>query len=398
MSEANYAVIEDVARELFGDAVDPRELYDVISKQNDASEMHVVGPMKPKKDKKIGQDISQIPGWQKNVALATNAAGVVAGPAAIALATRAALKNEGGIPREGVKAAASDKMPRPVRRAAVKTLKFFRNNKKAAVAAGVTGVGLQVANMTGDAISTRAFAGQRAKEKKFAEQRRKNVKKALEDIVDARRRGVINTETAIRMSSDLIEKAVDRDGIINEAAKIIPKTTLKPKKIKPLKAPRQAQDAVQAPALSPVVKSGPDITWQGTISKMDTEKRQVFGYATVTHVNGQEVVDLQGDYVPLDEIEKAAYTYVIDSRKGGDMHQRAGEKGEIPLHTSDMIESFVVTPEKLEKMGLPADAVPHGWWVGFKVNDDAQWEKVKSGERTGFSIHGSGRRIEKMVG
>ena len=52
-----------------------------------------------------------------------------------------------------------------------------------------------------------------------------------------------------------------------------------------------------------------------------------------------------------------------------------------------------VTPEKLEKMGLADDALPHGWWVGFKVNDDAQWERVKKSERTGFSIHGSGKRV-----
>jgi len=36
--------------------------------------------------------------------------------------------------------------------------------------------------------------------------------------------------------------------------------------------------------------------------------------------------------------------------------------------------------------------VPSGWWVGFKVQDPEVWAKVKTGERTGFSIHGHGRR------
>jgi hypothetical protein len=45
-------------------------------------------------------------------------------------------------------------------------------------------------------------------------------------------------------------------------------------------------------------------------------------------------------------------------------------------------------------MGLAEDALPHGWWVGFKVNDDVQWDMVKTGERAGFSIHGSGKRKE----
>jgi hypothetical protein len=153
-----------------------------------------------------------------------------------------------------------------------------------------------------------------------------------------------------------------------------PRKTLKPKKQKVRK------------------DAGPELTWTGEIAKMDTDKRQVFGWCTVTHLNGEEVIDLQGDYIPLEEIEKAAYSYVIDSRKGGDMHSRDGE---LPLHTSDMVESFVVTPEKLQKMGLRSDALPHGWWVGFKVNDDKQWDMVKNGERTGFSIHGSGKRVEK---
>lgn len=136
-----------------------------------------------------------------------------------------------------------------------------------------------------------------------------------------------------------------------------------------------------------------DVTWTGVIAKVDADKRQVFGWASVSAINGEEVVDLQGDVVPIDEIEKSAYEYVIKSRKGGDMHRRMSKFDQGgPLHTADMIESFVVTPEKLEKMGLPSDALPHGWWVGYHVNDDKQWEMVKSGERAGFSIHGKGTR------
>jgi hypothetical protein len=89
---------------------------------------------------------------------------------------------------------------------------------------------------------------------------------------------------------------------------------------------------------------------------------------------------------------------VLTSRKGGDMHRRVAKADDQPMHTSDLIESFVVTPEKLEKMGLAPSALPHGWWVGFKVNDDEQWRMVKSGERTAFSIHGTGTRtaVAKM--
>lgn len=142
-----------------------------------------------------------------------------------------------------------------------------------------------------------------------------------------------------------------------------------------------------------------DLEWTGEISKFDTDKRLVFGWCSLSKVDGSPVVDLQGDYVPIETTEQAAYRYVIHSRKGGDMHSRVAKRTgfnlerDEPLHTSDLVESFVVTQEKLKALGLSPDALPEGWWVGFKVNDDEQWRKVKSGERPGFSIHGSGARV-----
>ena len=125
------------------------------------------------------------------------------------------------------------------------------------------------------------------------------------------------------------------------------------------------------------------------ISKVDEDKRQIFGWASVTSVNGQPVIDLQDDILDLEEIEKAAYSFVQKSRIGGNMHQKE-ETG--PIHVSDMIESMVITPEKKKAMGLPDD-VPEGWWVGFKVNDDQTWADAKAGKLAGLSIHGSGRRV-----
>jgi hypothetical protein len=266
----------------------------------------------------------------------------------------------------------------------------------------VGALGLQVGNTAGDVVSNRVLNREAKKE----------VKKALGDIVDARRRGVISTETAIAMSADLVELAKkDVSGhnqILDAVDAIAPalpskklqaantgiqtgrKVATKAKKL----VPKAAVPPVVPNDPEPVTKAGPDIVWTGEIAKRDDEKRQVFGFALVTHVDGEPVVDRQGDYTPLEEIEKAAYTYVIESRKGGDMHARDGE---MPLHTSDMVESFVITPEKLAQMGLAEDALPHGWWVGFQVNDDKQWDDVKTGKRTAFSIHGSGRRVEKTL-
>jgi len=139
-----------------------------------------------------------------------------------------------------------------------------------------------------------------------------------------------------------------------------------------------------------VKKSAEDVEviWSGDFAKANLEKQQLFGWASVIEVNGEPVLDLQGDVISADEMEKAGYSYVMKSRKGGDMHLRDNWA---PIQKSEMIESFIVTDEKRQAMGLP-DSVPTGWWVGFQVQDPQVWADVKAGKRTGFSIHGTGKR------
>lgn len=140
-----------------------------------------------------------------------------------------------------------------------------------------------------------------------------------------------------------------------------------------------------------------DVVWEGDFSKVDEDKQQVFGWASVTELDGKPVVDLQGDYIHPDDIEMAAYDYVLKSRVGGDMHTRVDEYGNIieksdkALHVSDLIESMVFTPEKCEAMGISKNLAGR-WWTGFQINDPDIWQSVKNGERTGFSIHGAGLR------
>lgn len=203
-------------------------------------------------------------------------------------------------------------------------------------------------------------------------------------------KGAVITAGTIGVGSQLLNGAMDAQSAQYFARE---RVKMKPPKQKIKKSDR-VLGIYQAIIKDINPRDEDDLEWRGEISKVDAEKRQVFGWCSLTSVNGEPVVDRQGDYIPLEEVEKSAYNYVISSRKGGDMHKRDGEA---PLHTSDMIESFVVTPEKLEKLGLESDAVPHGWWVGFKINDDDQWQAVKKNERSYFSIHGKGRRIEKST-
>jgi hypothetical protein len=124
----------------------------------------------------------------------------------------------------------------------------------------------------------------------------------------------------------------------------------------------------------------------GTIVKIDEEKKLVFGWASVIKdAQDKVLLDRQDDFIDSEEeLEKAAYQYVLKSRDGGEMHIRKG--------VSTMVESVVLSKEKQAALGIPAGVVPIGWWIGFKVNDDRVWNEVKKGGYSGFSVHGTGKR------
>lgn len=134
------------------------------------------------------------------------------------------------------------------------------------------------------------------------------------------------------------------------------------------------------------VEKDAEVRVEGEITKVDPAKRHVFGWGYITHTPTGEVnVDKSGDFTDeIEQIEKSAYDYVLRSRQGDADHTN--------VPTSSMIESVVFTPEKIEKMGIPEGVVPLGWWLGYKIDDDATWERVEKGELKAFSIHGKGTR------
>ena len=139
-----------------------------------------------------------------------------------------------------------------------------------------------------------------------------------------------------------------------------------------------------------------------TVIKSDDDSRLVFGWANVAvRVDGEQIIDWQGDAIDTEDLEKAAYAYVADFGTAGEMHQRGG--------VGHVIESIVFTKEKAAALGIPADSMvftkekqqalgipdgtlPVGWWIGFKITDDEVWEKIKSGEYSMFSIEGEAIR------
>lgn len=119
------------------------------------------------------------------------------------------------------------------------------------------------------------------------------------------------------------------------------------------------------------------------ISKIAPEQQMVFGWASVSSVNGVEVIDKQDDIVPILELEKAAYEFVLYSREQGDMHAKR--------NVGRLVESVVFTPEKTA-LGLVAKdesgAPIMGWWTGFQISDPSVWKAHKEGRRPEFSIGG----------
>lgn len=125
---------------------------------------------------------------------------------------------------------------------------------------------------------------------------------------------------------------------------------------------------------------------EAEIIKTDEDKKLVFGWASIIKDNyGKILLDRQDDFIDSEEeLEKSAYSFVLNSRDGGEMHIRKG--------VSTLVESIVFTEEKQKALGIPTGTLPTGWWVGFRVNDDKVWEQVKKGHYIGFSVHGTGRR------
>jgi hypothetical protein len=123
------------------------------------------------------------------------------------------------------------------------------------------------------------------------------------------------------------------------------------------------------------------------IKKIDEDERMVFGWFSVVEKDGELIKDSQDDYIEPMELEKAAYSYVLDARIAGDSHVRKG--------VGQLVESIVFTKEKQEALGIDLGHV--GWWGGFHINDDNVWDKIKKGEYPMFSIGGTGTRVPKEV-
>lgn len=128
------------------------------------------------------------------------------------------------------------------------------------------------------------------------------------------------------------------------------------------------------------------------ILKADDDQRLVFGWASVViTVDGEELEDRQHDMIDPEELEEAAYEYVLNFRDTGEEHLPGYRK------KGKLVESCVFTHEKQRAMGIPEGILPVAWWIGFKIDDEATWQRIKDGTYKMFSIEGKAQRepVEK---
>lgn len=117
---------------------------------------------------------------------------------------------------------------------------------------------------------------------------------------------------------------------------------------------------------------------QCPIIKADSAQQIVYGVVLEPHS-----VDLQGDRLELDTIERAAHSYLIKSRIVGDSHSRHA--------TAEVVESYLAPAD----MKLGGQHISKGTWImAVHVKDPELWARVESGEFNGFSIGGVGERRE----
>lgn len=129
-----------------------------------------------------------------------------------------------------------------------------------------------------------------------------------------------------------------------------------------------------------------------TIYKADDDKRLVFGWASVSiKVDGELLEDRQHDMIEPEDLEEAAYEYVLNFRDTGEEHLPGYRQ------RGKLVESCVLTAEKQKAMGIPEGILPVAWWIGFKIEDEDTWERVKNGTYKMFSIEGKANRepVEK---
>jgi hypothetical protein len=131
-----------------------------------------------------------------------------------------------------------------------------------------------------------------------------------------------------------------------------------------------------------------NVELQEDMIKYDDEHNCIFGWGYVAiRKDNSQVYDHSTEYVAEEDykdLELGIYAYNLEFR--------ASDIGHVEKQTGYLIESFVVTKEKLKKMGLPENALPLGVWCGYFFPNDEDYAKIKKMRHPMFSLFGSAKK------
>lgn len=138
-----------------------------------------------------------------------------------------------------------------------------------------------------------------------------------------------------------------------------------------------------------MTKETTPILTSGTFSKIDEDKRLVYGWASVVTEGGMPVIDKQGDMLDIDDLQKATHAFMATGRAAGQNHER-DEEGIVSY--GKIVEAVVFTEDLQSALGIHLGKT--GLFIAVKVDDDDVWKSVKDGSLKAFSIGGRGQRKE----
>lgn len=127
-------------------------------------------------------------------------------------------------------------------------------------------------------------------------------------------------------------------------------------------------------------ESEPDFVTVNDIIKTDDEKRLV-----TSIVYEPDVPDSQGDFMKAETIEKTAYDF-MENYQNIDIN-----------HTFEANENVKIVESYIAKCDFNIGnrkIIKGSWVMTTKINDDAIWKDVKKGNYNGYSMGGTGTKVE----
>lgn len=142
------------------------------------------------------------------------------------------------------------------------------------------------------------------------------------------------------------------------------------------------------------------ITGTYQVTKSDDAMQIIFGWFSVAdHTDGSPVVDSHHEFIKADELERAAYAFVLKSGESGEDHDPTydtdGVLVESMMFTVDKFAALAVDPftgdARPEVAKFMQDNIASGWWGAFWIEDTDAYNRAKT-EKSAFSIEGRSRQ------